>query len=207
MKANINGISIDTADDRLVESHDGMSHNGHSASREVRETADGIQYTVVTTHPDGLVRVEVEADGIRWTRWPNGSVDGVRLLDGAPVECESKAAALGRIGGRSKSEAKAAAARENGAKGGRPTTEFHVGKMFRSEGGWRVCGGVWNGGPIIDQSPWFATREEAEREAGEIHRRNVERDALAILSGEAPAELYSEEARRRAKEMEQEAAK
>lgn len=80
------------------------------------------------------------------------------------------AAALGRKGGRAKSEAKSAASRANGAKGGRPTTEFHVGKVFRSEGGWRVCCGVWAGGPIIDQSPWFKTREEAEREAEEMHR-------------------------------------
>lgn len=93
------------------------------------------------------------------------------------------AAALGRLGGLSKSEAKRVAVRENGKKGGRPTTEFHFGKVFRSEGGFRVCGGVWAGSPIIKQSPWFATREEAERASAEMIARRAENERLDRLAG------------------------
>lgn len=42
------------------------------------------------------------------------------LKNGVTVDIESAAAALGRLGGRKKSKAKAAAARRNGKKGGRP---------------------------------------------------------------------------------------
>ena len=96
------------------------------------------------------------------------------------------AAALGRMGGASTSPAKRIASRANGAKGGRPTTEFRFGKVFRSEGGFRVCGGVWAGGPIIHQSPWFATREEAERVAAEMIARRAENERLDRLAGLRP---------------------
>lgn len=101
-------------------------------------------------------------------------------------EAKEAAAALGRRGGSSTSPAKRAASRANGAKGGRPCTEFHEGKVFASEGGFRVCGGVWAGGPIIKQSPWFATREEAEREAAAMLKRRAERDELDRLAGLRP---------------------
>lgn len=91
--------------------------------------------------------------------------------------------------GAATSEAKAAASRANGAKGGRPCTEFHEGKVFASEGGFRVCGGVWAGGPIIKQSPWFATREEAEREAAAMLKRRAKRDELDRLAGLRPEGL------------------
>lgn len=38
-------------------------------------------------------------------------------------------------------------------------------EIFKSEGGWRYCGALWAGNPVIDQSPWFATRREAEKAA------------------------------------------
>ena len=34
--------------------------------------------------------------------------------------------------------------------------------VFISEGGYRVCLGVWNGSPIISNCPWFETKEETE---------------------------------------------
>lgn len=104
----------------------------------------------------------------------------------ANTDIHNAAAALGRMGGASTSLAKQAAARANGAKGGRPCTEFHEGKIFASEGGFRVCGGVWAGGPIIKQSPWFATREEAEREAVAMLKRREEREELDRLAGLRP---------------------
>ena len=188
---NINGIIVNPATDALVESHAGNVINGYSATREIRETPDGRRYCAVTTHPDGRVRVEVEADGVRWIRFPSGVIEGTRLADGAPVEptrspASEAAAALGRMGGSSTSPAKRAASRANGAKGGRPTTEFHFGKIFRSEGGFRVCGGVWAGGPIIKKSPWFATREEAERVAAEMIARRAENERLDRLAGLRP---------------------
>lgn len=41
-------------------------------------------------------------------------------------------------------------------------------EIFRSEGGYRVCYGVHAGSPILDQSPWFATRAEAEDACAQI---------------------------------------
>ena len=102
------------------------------------------------------------------------------------TDISNAASALGRLGGRSKSEAKRAASRANGARGGRPTTEFCFGKIFRSEGGFRVCGGVHAGGPTLSSSPWFATREEAERVAAEMIARRAENERLDRLAGLRP---------------------
>lgn len=35
--------------------------------------------------------------------------------------------------------------------------------IFASEGGYRLCLGVWNDGPILDSSPWFEEKDEAEK--------------------------------------------
>lgn len=72
--------------------------------------------------------------------------------------------------------------------------------VFKSEGGFRVCGGVWAGGPIMAQSPWFATQAEAEAESMKMKERDVKSAALDIIGG-APAELYSEQARQLAAKM------
>ena len=122
---SIDGIIVNPETDTLIESRAGRVINGYSATREIRETPDGRRYAVVVTHPDGRTRVELEADGVRWVRYPSGSVEGTRLEDGAPVEptrspVSEAAAALGRMGGASTSPAKRAACRANGTKGGRP---------------------------------------------------------------------------------------
>lgn len=40
--------------------------------------------------------------------------------------------------------------------------------VFRSDGGWRVCGGIWAGGPILRQSPWFADEAQAKAVARQM---------------------------------------
>ena len=122
---NINGIIVNPETDALVESRAGNVINGYSATREIRETPDGRRYSAIVTHPDGRVRVEVEADGVRWIRFPSGVIEGTRIADGSPVEptrspASEAAAALGRMGGASRSPAKQAASRANGRLGGRP---------------------------------------------------------------------------------------
>lgn len=119
---NINGIIVNPETDTLIESRAGRVINGYSATREIRETPDGRRYAVVVAHPDGRTRVEIEADGVRWVRYPSGSVEGTRLEDGAPVEParNSAAAALGRLGRAAHTPAQQAASRANGARGGRP---------------------------------------------------------------------------------------
>ena len=47
-----------------------------------------------------------------------------------------------------------------------------VGEIFESEGGYRVCGGIWMDSWIISQSPWFKTKEEAEKYSDDLKRRN-----------------------------------
>lgn len=34
--------------------------------------------------------------------------------------------------------------------------------VFKSEGGFRVCEGLWGENPIMDQCPWFASEDEAK---------------------------------------------
>lgn len=43
--------------------------------------------------------------------------------------------------------------------------------IFKSEGGYRVCGSTWNGGPVMRNSPWFETEEEAKVAAKEMQFR------------------------------------
>lgn len=47
-------------------------------------------------------------------------------------------------------------------------------EVFASEGGYRYAGAIWADGPVIDQSPWFETKDEAE-EAAEKARARGER--------------------------------
>lgn len=45
--------------------------------------------------------------------------------------------------------------------------------IFKSEGGYRVCGAVWGDGPIMKYSPWFETMEEAQ---AEVQKMRFEED-------------------------------
>lgn len=36
-------------------------------------------------------------------------------------------------------------------------------EVFKSEGGFRVCLGVYLNSPVISRSPWFETEEQADR--------------------------------------------
>lgn len=73
--------------------------------------------------------------------------------------------------------------------------------IFASECGYRVCGAVWAGGPVIDSSPWFSTREEAEACVQKMKQEDFERDAEEIAFYGAPENLFSPAVRKRAKEI------
>lgn len=45
--------------------------------------------------------------------------------------------------------------------------------IFISEGGYRVCGATWNDGPIMENSPWFETEEEAKAAAQEMRFKDA----------------------------------
>lgn len=47
-------------------------------------------------------------------------------------------------------------------------------EIFKSEGGYRVCGGVWCGGPIMKKSPYFRTLEEAKKAAVSMRKKDEE---------------------------------
>ncbi|SPF51151.1 hypothetical protein SBF1_50035 [Candidatus Desulfosporosinus infrequens] len=40
--------------------------------------------------------------------------------------------------------------------------------IFKSEGGYRLALGIYNDSPVIDKSPWFETKEEAEKARREV---------------------------------------
>ena len=80
-------------------------------------------------------------------------------------------------------------------------------EVFASEGGYRVALGIWGGNPIIDQSPWFKTREEAEEKARDAffddNSRNIEvcepyENEFCVRIG---SEFFDVESREAAKEM------
>ena len=64
---------------------------------------------------------------------------------------------LGRLGGKATSEAKAAAVRENGKKGGRPPKPATAMLIRNAEGGWSLC--RWKGDVIPSKN--FATQAQA----------------------------------------------
>lgn len=45
--------------------------------------------------------------------------------------------------------------------------------IFKSEGGYRVCGAVYLDEPILDLSPWFETTEEAEEAAKAMEFKDI----------------------------------
>lgn len=80
-------IKINPESDRLVETHGGShSINGYYATCEVRENTVGMRYEVTVTHPDGRSRIDMVRDGVRWTRYPAGTIEITRLTDGANLD-------------------------------------------------------------------------------------------------------------------------
>lgn len=76
--------------------------------------------------------------------------------------------------------------------------------IFASEGGYRVCGGLWGDDPIINQCPWFTTREEAEIGARKMKEEDNERTANEIAFDPVRQSFAPPELVRRAKEIEKE---
>lgn len=56
-------------------------------------------------------------------------------------------------------------------------------EVFRSEGGYRVCGGLWNDNPIMDQCPWYET-ESLARDAAQSIRYKRETEDVKILKND-----------------------
>lgn len=48
--------------------------------------------------------------------------------------------------------------------------------VFKSEGGYRVCCGLWNDNPIIAQCPWYETESLARGAAQRIRYENATED-------------------------------
>lgn len=88
---------------------------------------------------------------------------------GAEITPTTAAAALGSRGGSTPSEARAAAARENGRRGGRPTAgPRKVARVFEGATGWFYCDDALD--YLDERGPRFASRREAiagARDAGE----------------------------------------
>ena len=82
--------------------------------------------------PDDLAEIEVGPAGLG-LRWPRLDADlhVPALLRGVLGSRSWMAAHMGAAGGRSRSPAKAAAARENGRKGGRPRRDRVAGESGR----------------------------------------------------------------------------
>lgn len=79
--------------------------------------------------------------------------------------------------------------------------EMKVFDIFKSEGGYRVCGDIWNGAPVLAQSPWFKTLVEAEKGRDAMKARRLEADALECVFSGIPEHFYSPEVRKRAEEI------
>ena len=59
--------------------------------------------------------------------------------------------------------------------------------IFKSEGGYRVCGGIVLGCPVISLSPWYLTRRAAQCAANNMKRADsikAARDINFYLYGE-----------------------
>ena len=56
-------------------------------------------------------------------------------------------------------------------------------EVFKSEGGYRVCCGLWHGNPIMDQSPWYET-EALARDAAQSIRYKRETEDVKIFKND-----------------------
>lgn len=48
-------------------------------------------------------------------------------------------------------------------------------EVFQSEGGYRVARQIVNGGPVMNQSPWYETKRAATCAANNFKKRNLRR--------------------------------
>jgi len=97
--------------------------------RVILDFANGVQFRFEAAHAQGLnaakaddlVEIEVSPSGLS-LYWPRLDVDldVQALLQGVFGSKQWMAARLGQAGGRATSEAKSAAAKKNGMRGGRP---------------------------------------------------------------------------------------
>jgi uncharacterized protein YegP (UPF0339 family) len=60
------------------------------------------------------------------------------------------------------------------------------GDIYKSEGGYRVAWSMWGDGPIITNSPWYATEQEAKSAIEAQRKENERQDAIekAITDGD-----------------------
>lgn len=56
-------------------------------------------------------------------------------------------------------------------------------EVFKSEGGYRVCCGLWHGNPIMGQSPWYET-EALARDAAQSIRYKRETEDVKIFKND-----------------------
>lgn len=76
--------------------------------------------------------------------------------------------------------------------------------IFKSEGGFRVCCGLWGDDPIIASSPWYSSLEKAKKGQAAMKARHFEEEAMECAFSEFPLSFYSPEVRRRAMEIRRE---
>jgi len=55
--------------------------------------------------------------------------------------------------------------------------------IFKSEGGFRIAGAVYNDSPVMDYSPWFETLAAAEK----AKQQMIDKDNMEILISELVA--------------------
>jgi hypothetical protein len=106
-----------------------------STRRVVVELVTGVQLSIPADRVEGLAEasarqlenIEISPSGLGFS-WPQLDVDlhVPSLLQGVLGSKKWMASMLGKSGGESRSDAKRAAARENGRSGGRPTNESKV---------------------------------------------------------------------------------
>jgi len=147
------------------------AHYDPAAGRVVIDLANGCAYAFPTqrvqdlqgANEEDLANVEVDGAGFN-LHWPKLDVDLYvpALVAGVFGTRAWIARELARVAGRVRSPAKAAAARSNGAKGGRPRKAANARQSLVAQScarrprpggrGWRAAGGCWpiSGGTSIN---------------------------------------------------------
>jgi len=53
--------------------------------------------------------------------------------------------------------------------------------IFKSEGGYRLALGIYNDCPVIDRSPWYETKDQAERAKNEAIAEDERQEKIKQL--------------------------